>query len=64
MVKDLVCNMIIDKSEAAASHVYNGMRYYFCCKFCLVLFVEDPDRFISKTKENNTRKETNPSKKQ
>jgi len=54
MVKDLVCNMNIDKSEAAASHVYNGERYYFCRKFCLVLFVENPDRFIDKHKENNT----------
>lgn len=53
MVKDLVCKMSIHKSDAAASHMYNGKRYYFCCKFCLVLFIDEPDKFIGKAKEYN-----------
>jgi Cu+-exporting ATPase len=33
-VKDLVCGMMIDPKEAAATSEYKGQTYYFCARGC------------------------------
>ncbi len=42
MVKDPVCGMEIDSSQAAAQTVYEGQAYYFCSEDCRRTFEENP----------------------
>jgi YHS domain-containing protein len=48
-VVDPVCGMKIKKSEAKATHEYNGKTYYFCMEGCKEKFVENPENYV---KEN------------
>jgi len=51
-IKDapLVCPVmggkIDSKAKAAGSHVYKGVRYYFCCGDCPAAFKKDPARYV------------------
>ncbi len=49
-VKDPVCKMIIEDSEAAATSTYKGTTYYFCSKACKEKFEQDPKAYA----ENKT----------
>ena len=42
MVKDPVCGMEIDSSQAAAQTIYEGQAYYFCSQECRRTFEENP----------------------
>jgi Cu+-exporting ATPase len=44
-VKDPVCNMTIEDSEAVATSSYGGTTYYFCSMPCKEKFEKDPDAF-------------------
>lgn len=46
-VKDPVCGMTIEDSEAAATSTYKGETYYFCSKPCKEDFDKDPEAFVS-----------------
>ena len=48
-VKDPVCNMTIEDSEAAGTSTYKGKTYYFCSKGCKETFDKNPEAFIGKT---------------
>jgi P-type Cu+ transporter len=43
---DLVCGMEVDPTNAAGSHEYKGVTYYFCSKGCLEDFKEDPESYL------------------
>lgn len=45
-VKDPICAMVFDDSEAAASVEYQGDTYYFCSKDCAETFEEDSEDYV------------------
>ena len=45
-VKDPVCGMMFEDTEAAATTVYNGGTYYFCGVGCADTFEKRPDDFV------------------
>jgi Cu+-exporting ATPase len=48
MVADPVCGMKFKKSEAKATHEYNGKTYYFCMDGCKEKFEKDPGKYTKK----------------
>jgi Cu+-exporting ATPase len=48
-VKDPVCGMEFDSSQAEAQTVYQGQAYYFCSEECRRTFEEDPKEFVGNT---------------
>jgi YHS domain-containing protein len=46
MVKDPVCGMEIDSSQAAAQSQYQGQTYYFCSVECKQKFDANPKEFL------------------
>jgi YHS domain-containing protein len=46
MVKDPVCGMEIDSSQAAAQTTYQGQAYFFCSEDCRRTFEENPEEFL------------------
>lgn len=45
-VRDPVCDMIFDESEAVATYEHEGTTYYFCAPGCRKAFEEDPERYL------------------
>jgi Cu+-exporting ATPase len=45
-VVDPVCGMAVDPQNAAGSHEYNGVMYYFCSASCHDAFVGEPGRYV------------------
>ncbi len=46
-VLDPVCKMEIDDESAAATTVFEGKRYYFCCAACKEKFLDAPRKFLA-----------------
>lgn len=46
-VKDPVCGMEFDSSQAEAQTTYHGRPYYFCSEECRRTFDENPQEFVS-----------------
>lgn len=46
IVKDVVCGMEIDSSEAAGQSLYQGETYYFCALACKRKFDTNPQQFV------------------
>jgi P-type Cu+ transporter len=44
-VKDPVCSMTIDPTDAVGYEDYQGQRYYFCAETCQKAFQQDPERY-------------------
>lgn len=44
-VKDPVCGMTIEESDAAATTEFEGRTYFFCTGACKEEFEQDPDRY-------------------
>jgi len=44
---DLVCGMMVDPGDAAASEDWQGKTYHFCSKKCREKFIKDPEGWIS-----------------
>lgn len=44
-VRDPVCGMTFDETEAAETLEYEGTVYHFCAPGCRVAFEEDPERY-------------------
>ena len=51
MVKDPVCDMMVDEHMAAAQSTYAGQTYYFCSKECKDKFDRNPDRYTKQKQE-------------
>lgn len=47
-VKDPVCGMIIEESDAVGTSEYDGKRYSFCSDDCKKEFDENPDDYTDK----------------
>jgi len=43
---DPVCGMTIEEEEAAGSHTYDGVTYFFCHPSCRERFIADPRVFL------------------
>jgi Cu+-exporting ATPase len=47
-VKDPVCGMMIEQSEAVATSQYQGTTYYFCGQDCKAKFDRAPEQYATK----------------
>lgn len=56
-VKDPVCEMIIEDSEAADTAIYQGKKYFFCAKHCKQIFVASPEKYLGANTETNSETE-------
>ncbi len=45
-VRDPVCNMTIEDSDAAAASLHKGSKYYFCSPACKEKFDQTPESFL------------------
>ncbi|MEZ4588286.1 MAG: YHS domain-containing protein [Gemmatimonadales bacterium] len=45
-VRDEVCGMEFEDSDAAAKSRFDGTVYYFCSERCKRMFKEHPDRYV------------------
>ena len=43
---DPVCGMQVEEKKAAATHDYEGVRYYFCSASCKSSFQKAPQKYI------------------
>ena len=48
-VKDPVCGMEFDSSQAEAQTIYHGEAFYFCSEECRRTFDENPKEFVDAT---------------
>lgn len=48
-VRDPVCGMEFDSSQAEAQTSYKGQAYYFCSESCRQAFDENPEEFVGNT---------------
>ncbi|MDQ3655088.1 MAG: YHS domain-containing protein [Chloroflexota bacterium] len=48
-VKDPVCGMEFDSSQAEAQTTYEGQAYFFCSEDCRRTFEQNPKEFIADT---------------
>lgn len=46
MMRDPVCGLEVDPSEAPAKETFEGRTYFFCTENCRRKFVEAPERYI------------------
>jgi len=46
-VKDPVCGMSIEESDAVGTSEYKGTTYYFCSSDCKETFDADPDDYAT-----------------
>lgn len=46
MVKDVVCGMEIDPTEAAGQSEYQGKTFYFCAPGCKRKFDANPQQYV------------------
>jgi YHS domain-containing protein len=44
--KDPVCGMDVDTETSQLSLEYEGKRYWFCSKGCLLEFKDDPQKYL------------------
>ena len=54
MIRDHVCDMDVDERKAAATTEYAGDTYYFCSQECKNKFIEDPEKYVSRTEASQT----------
>ncbi|HET8889601.1 MAG TPA: heavy metal translocating P-type ATPase [Candidatus Angelobacter sp.] len=47
IVKDPVCNMDVDPTNARGSSEYKGKTYYFCSPGCVKRFNADPEKYLA-----------------
>lgn len=48
-VKDPVCGMTIDPSNAAGKYEFQGRTYYFCSQECATRFKRNPDKYVGES---------------
>ena len=54
MTRDHVCDMDVDERTAATTTEYEGDTYYFCSEECKNKFVDDPEKYVSRTEASQT----------
>jgi YHS domain-containing protein len=54
MTRDHVCDMEIDERKPAITAEYADDTYYFCSQECKNKFVEDPEKYVSRTEASQT----------
>jgi P-type Cu+ transporter len=47
IVKDPVCNMLVDPATARGSAEYKGKTYYFCSPHCVRRFNAEPEKYLA-----------------
>lgn len=47
-----ICPVSGEEADAAITYAYNGKTYALCCNKCLKKFKADPEKYISRMKEN------------
>lgn len=47
MMKDPVCGMQLDETQAAVKTDYEGKTYFFCCAHCRRTFEADPQKYAA-----------------
>jgi len=47
MVKDPVCNMVVDEKTARWKTTRKDKTYYFCSAGCLEAFKKDPEKYAA-----------------
>ncbi len=52
-VKDPVCGMEFDSSQAEAQTTYQGQSYFFCSQDCRRTFEENPKEFVNSSSGSN-----------
>lgn len=45
-VRDPVCGMTIDETDAVATSTFDGRTYYFCSKDCKEEFDANPEDYV------------------
>lgn len=48
MVKDPVCGMMLESTEAAGTYAYKGVTYYFCSRDEIDAFAKNPERYLER----------------
>jgi Cu+-exporting ATPase len=46
---DPVCGMKVDPAISAHKHIHQGRLYHFCSASCRTKFVQEPQKFLSKS---------------
>ena len=46
MVKDVVCGMEVDPTDAPAQRDFQGKTYFFCAEECAERFDRNPQQFV------------------
>lgn len=59
-VKDPVCGMEFDESQAVGQSSYQGRSYYFCSEDCLQQFNQNPDEYVGTNTGGDDPATTNP----
>lgn len=59
-VKDPVCGMEFDSSQAEAQATYQGRAYYFCSEECRKTFQENPAEYVGMNTGGDDPANTNP----
>ncbi len=53
MVKDPVCGMEFDSSQAEAQTIYRDQTFHFCSQECRRTFEENPKEFVSSSAQTS-----------
>ena len=59
-VKDPVCGMEVEPTDATPHAVHDGEAYYFCSAGCHAKFTADPQKFVSRSHGAETKAVTAP----
>jgi YHS domain-containing protein len=51
MVKDPICGMEVNESQAPASLEYKGQKVFFCSSSCYDVIDKDPERYVISEKQ-------------
>ena len=51
-VKDLVCEMEVSPTTAAADVYYQGKYYYFCAEACREAFLQEPEMYLKQHRQH------------
>jgi len=54
--RDAVCGMWIDPLHSSLSFIHNGVKYHFCCAFCLNEFTKAPHNYIHRSNVSEERR--------
>ena len=56
MARDPVCGITVDEKTAVGTSEHEGTTYYFCVPGCKIAFDRNPEKYIGKSVEGDTRR--------